>query len=846
MPTARLLRPWGLTLAAAVSLTSAARAQTPTNLPTSMPTPQQAQTLLQERPELAAQLRQRILTSGMSAEQIRARLKAEGYPESFLDAYLPGSTAQAMPSEDVLTAVGKLGMAGESDLAMLRTMLGKGAVRADSVVVRDDVARRETPEAAELYGLALFRNQTTEFLPSLDGPVDANYRLGPGDQLVLILTGEVELAHTLDVTREGFIVIPQVGQLGVANLTLAQLEDLLYARLARSYSGVRRGADAPTKFSVSVARLRAIQVYVTGDVVRPSSYRISSASTAMTALYAAGGPTEHGSLREVTVRRGGRIVGTLDVYDYLLRGDNAKDVRLENGDVVFVRPHGPRVRVTGEVLRPATYELKEGETIRDAVTVAGGFRATAQTQRVQLERIVPAAERVAGGRDRTVLDISGGRTVAELPALAVQAGDELRVFPIAERVRGQVAVVGHVWTPGTQAIGAGLTLGGALRAAGGVRPDVYLGEVLVTRQRPDQPPLQLRAALRDSTGTPVEDLALREDDEVRVFSVTEFRPERYVAIGGSVRKGGRYPWREGITLRDLVLLAGGMREGAYLREAEVARLPADRERGATATTLRVPLDSSYLGDYRPGEAYHGAPGQPFPAFRSAPEVTLQPYDNVLIMEQPDWQLQRTVTLTGEVRFPGRYALQSKTERISDLVRRAGGLTGSADPDAAYFARVRAAASFAGEVASIEARTRVGVDLARAIARPQSDENLVLLDDDSLHVPFRRTTVEIRGAVNAPTAVTVDNGAGLGHYLRAAGGATSKGDERRAYVIQPNGKIESTRRILWIISLVPEPRAGATVVVPPREETRTSGERAATIALIAQTLASLAAVAALLR
>ncbi|MDQ8145883.1 MAG: polysaccharide export protein, partial [Gemmatimonadota bacterium] len=369
------------------------------------PSAAEAQALLQARPELVQQLRQRIITSGMTAEQVRARLKAEGYPENLLDAYLPGSSGAAgAVGEDVLGAIRRLGIADDAEISTMRTMLG-GAVPA-AEEVRDEQKGQNQEESDELFGLALFRSATSEFLPTMDGPVDANYRLGPGDQLVLILTGQVELAHTLDVTREGFVVIPQVGQIAVANLTMEQLENLLYQRLPRSYSGVRRGADAPTRFTVSVSRLRAIQVYVTGDVVRPSSYRISSAGTAMTALYAAGGPTERGSLREVTVRRAGRTVATLDVYDYLLRGDNSADVRLENGDVLFVRTHGPRVRVAGEVVRPATYELKPGETLRDALSAAGGFRATAATRRVQIQRIVPPAERVEGGRDRSVIDVA--------------------------------------------------------------------------------------------------------------------------------------------------------------------------------------------------------------------------------------------------------------------------------------------------------------------------------------------------------------------------------------------------------------------------------------------------------
>jgi protein involved in polysaccharide export with SLBB domain len=828
-----------IALAASLLLADAAASQ-------ARPSPAEAQALLQARPELVQQLRQRIITSGMTAEQVRARLRAEGYPENLLDAYLPGSTSSpGAVGEDVLGAVRRLGIVGDDEMATLRTMMGQPTPAAEEV--RDDVKGQDQGEADELFGLSLFRNTTSEFLPTMDGPVDANYRLGPGDQLVLILTGQVELAHTLDVTREGFIVIPQVGQISVANLTLEQLENVLYQRLPRSYSGVRRGADAPTRFTVSVSRLRAIQVYVTGDVVRPSSYRLSSAGTALTALYAAGGPTEQGTLREVVVRRGGEVVASVDMYDYLLRGDNSNDMRLENGDVVFVRTHGPRVRMSGEVLRPATYELKPGETLRDALIAAGGFRVTAQTDRVQIERIVPPAQREAGGRDRSVIDVtSAGTRVEDFPALPMSGGDVVRVFGVSDRVRNRVTVRGNVWTPGTQAMTPGLTLSQALRVAGGLKPDTYLGQVLISRLRPDSTREQLRAVLRDTTGAVVTDVALREDDEVEVFSLTEFRPDRHVAIGGSVNNGGRYPWREGMTLRDLVLLAGGLREGAYLNEAEVARLPLDRTAGVTATTIRVPMDSSYLADYVPGRPYAAAPGVAAAAPGSAEEFALHPYDNVLIVQQPDFQLQRRVRIGGEVRFPGVYTLTRKNERLADVIRRAGGLTAEADPIAAYFSRQRSDAAFFAEIVDNQSRTRVGVDLTKALSTPSSEDNLVLLDGDEIEVPSKRSTVEIRGEVNSPTAIAVRRNENLKYYIRAAGGSNLNGDLRRAYVIQPNGKIESRESFLFVIPRYPQPLAGSTVVVPARRPSPPTSERTATVALIAQTLASIAAVAALLR
>src|SRR5213076_2481453 len=225
---------------------------------------------------------------------------------------------------------------------------------------------------SDVFGVDVFRRTTTQFLPLLAGPVPADYKLGPGDNLVLILTGDVELAYSLPVTREGFLVIPQVGQVHVANLTLDQLRDLLYSRLGRVYSGVRRGANATTRFDVSVANVRANQVYVVGEVAQPGAYQLSALGTVFTALYAAGGVTERAKLRGVEVRRFGKVVATLDLYDYLLHGDTKSDIRLETGDVVFVAVHGTRVDLTGAVRRPATYELKAGETLADLIGAAGG------------------------------------------------------------------------------------------------------------------------------------------------------------------------------------------------------------------------------------------------------------------------------------------------------------------------------------------------------------------------------------------------------------------------------------------------------------------------------------------
>lgn len=784
------------------------------------PPSEQTRALVAARPELVQQLRQRLSNSGMNRDQIRARLRAEGYPEDLLDAYLPGAAGSAAaPSAEVFAAVQQLGIVDSASAENLRLLQADSTSPYVSLLVRDSLDRlRESrrrrlfredvadsmaraDSGYNIYGLDVFRSSTSRFEPNVSGPVDASYRLGAGDRLVLILTGDVEASYTLDVTREGFVVIPKVGQLYVANLTLGDLDNVLYARLGKVYSGVRRTAGAPTRFSVSVARLRANQVFVLGEVERPGSYTVSSAGTAITALYAAGGPTTSGSFRSIQIKRRERLVGALDLYDYLLRGDASRDARLETGDIVFVPARGLRVRVVGEVVRPATYELRDDETLADLIRAAGGFRAEASRRRVQIQRILPPDQRTADGRDRVTLDIESDQAATNGSALRVplQPGDIVRVFPIASRVRNTVTVMGNVWSPGLQGLTPGMTIRDALKAAGGPKPDVFLGQVLVERVRPDLSRVQLRAALRDTSGAVIGDFPLAEDDVVQLFSLSDFRPDRYVTIGGAIRNGGRFGYREGMTMRDLVLLAGGVQESAYLKEAEIARLPKDRAGQATAITMRVPLDSTYLFERIAGAAYLGAPGLPAAA-RGAPEVQLKPYDNVMIMEQPSWELQRIVTVSGEVKFPGQYALKTRSERVADLIERAGGLTSEAYPEGSVFTRSR------GDVG------RVAIDVPLAIRKRKSPENLLLMDGDSIAIPQRSFVVTVRGAVNAPNVVAYVPGRDIDYYISQAGGESRDADKGRAYITQPSGKRETKSRL----GIAPKPLAGSLVIVPERD------------------------------
>jgi polysaccharide biosynthesis/export protein len=693
------------------------------------PSAAQVQGALQQ-PGLADAVRQRIGASGLTPDQIRARLRASGYPATLLDAYLGGTVpgqGSPEPGFQELAAIQALGLAPVSQPFLA---VDTGLIRA-----------RGGDKPSRVFGVDVFRRSTTQFLPLLAGPVPADYRLGAGDQLVLILTGDVELTYALPVTREGFILIPQVGQVYVSSLTLDQLRRVLYDRLGRVYSGVRR-TNATTRFDVTVSNVRANQVYVVGEVAQPGAYQVSSLGTALTALYAAGGVTERGNLRAVELLRGGKPAATLDLYGYLLRGDTRADVRLETGDVVFVPVHGLRVEVTGAVTRPAIYEQRAGETLEDLVEAAGGFRPDAALTRIAVHRVTPAPQRGPGAFARQVVDV-------------------------------------EMDSPG----------GGAIPA-----------------------------------------IALQDGDSVVVDSVPALNQQLYVGIAGMVQKPGAYPWRPGMTLRELVAWARGPRIGASLREAEIARLPADRAEGQLATTIRVPLDSTYLFERDASGRYIGAAGVSFPAPGSAADVPLEPFDNVLIFRQPDFELQRTVTITGEVQYPGTYALKAKDDRLLDLIERAGRLTPRAYAEGIRFVR---AAGDAG---------RINIDLPRVLRDAGARDNVILQPGDSVNIPEFQPSVRVVGAVNSPGSVLYKRGAGLDYYLSAAGGFNRLADRSAVSVRFANGEVRTRGGgFLFFGGGAPSPGPGSDVYVPAKDPSAPRTDYVSLFGAVAQILASTVAI-----
>jgi protein involved in polysaccharide export with SLBB domain len=725
---------------------------------------------------------------------MRAALQRVGYDPGLADRYYDviegrSSATEGEVDRNVLEAMSALGVpavAHADELTLTSPWVGDSllidSLALDSLRL-DSLAMDSLATAPRVYGLDLFRRFTTQFDAPLSGPVDPEYVLGPGDELSLVMTGEVQSSWAFEVTREGFIVVPEAGQVFVSGLTLDELEDRLYDVLGRRYSGVRRDADAPIRFHVGLRRLRTSAVYVIGETVRPGAYQVSSVATVLNALYLAGGPNEQASFRHVEVRRNGEVADTLDLYDYLMGGDTRDDVRLHHGDVVFVPVTGPRVTIEGAVRRPAIYEMTDGEGLGSALDFAGGLSSNAAAHRVQIDRILPADERTPG-IDRVLIDVDATRLAVGSP-VALRDGDVVRVFEVRADRRNRVTLTGEVNRPGVYEWRAGLTLADLVDRAGGLGEKAYRPRTHVFRLNPrDGSRHLLRVDADQFAVTP-----LMDRDSVVLYDITALATPQFVSIDGFVKVPGTYELAEGMTLQDLVLAAGGFVQGAYTVEAELARAPSTSTDGADAPSImRVRLggrpDSASAGviEWRP----------------DAEEVRLEHGDRVYIRKAPAFDVPRSVVVAGEVEFPGAYALTSERVRVSDIMARAGG----AKPEA-----------YLPGAQLVRDDHLVATDIATAVESPGGREDVELMAGDSINVPRLDATVLVRGAVGFETRVRYEPDRGLGYYIDRAGGYADNADKGRATVTEQNGERKLARVRRFFFDSLPEPGPGSTVFVP---------------------------------
>ena len=691
------------------------------------------------------------------------------------------------------------------------------------------------------FGYDLFTTLPTTYAPATDIPVPPEYVIGPGDTLEVLLIGEEGGQYSLPVSRDGAVDFPQLGPIQVAGLRFAAAKDLIERRVSEQMIGMRA--------SVSMGALRSIQVFVVGEAERPGSYTVSGLSTVTNVLFASGGVKPIGSLRAIQVKRSGRVVRTLDLYDLLLEGDSSDDLRLQSGDVVLIPPIGTTVAISGEVLRPAIYELAAGAKAADVLRLAGGLTPEADPRTGRLDRVDDRRNRVVMNVDLTS---EAGR------ALPVQTGDAIRVLPIRDSMEGAVGVFGHVHREGTVQHRPGMRLTELLGSLEEFKPLADLRYVLIRRETGPTRKMSVvsaDAAAAFADPASAENIVLEPRDRAYVFDLASSRdrvvapivldlnrqssrsePLQVVGIGGRAKVPGQYPLEPGMRVSDLLRAGGSLDQAAYGTEAELTRYEVVNGEERKTELFKIDLARVAAGD-------------------ASADMMLQPFDYLVIKEVTFWSEQEFVTLAGEVRFPGKYPV-ARGETLRSVVLRAGGLTAHAFAEGSVFTRndlrereqrqlgvlaerlrreiaglslqrsqagdtvgttqaIAAGESLLSELDSTQAMGRLVIDLDRSLrATPGSSMDIFMKNGDTLVVPRRMQEVTVIGEVQNATSLLWIDGFTRDDYIERSGGVTQRADARRIYVIRANGSVAANEGGSWFGrrgDLVIRP--GDTIVVP---------------------------------
>lgn len=748
---------------------------------------------LQDRSALEAQLRQRGLTieqlrtmarqSGLSPEEIRQRIVEQGYDAALVDELFQSESAASgfeanaplpFASADLLNALEAVGL-----------LTSPASIAETGLSGVEEFEEEESYGELPVFGSDIFRRGAAD--PMLAVPAGDDYVLGPGDRVFFVLTGDVEEAHTLEVTREGMLIVPRVGQMAVAGTTLGDFENHLEERLRTVYSDVGRDLRARIRFSVSIGRFRTIQVQVVGAVTNPGSYSVSAVATIIDALYRAGGPTSHGSYRHIRLVRGNDVIEA-DLYPYITSGGPSLYPRLRGGDVIHVPWVRKQVTLRGEIRNQAVYEIRDAESLIDVLGFAGGLLPTGRADIASMTRILPPEDRNRL-MDRTFADIPLDSVLAGTALFSLEAGDDIQILPIRNQIHNRVVITGAVYWAGTYEMDSSMTLRDLIEKAGGLLPDALKVDVLIIRQ--DSASLSqtmLRHDLTLDTVGPV----LVDRDEVLVFSKTLLIRRDSVGIFGFVSQPGYYPFLPGMTAGDLILLAGGFLPGAMTTEAEIARLSTAGER-FTRYTLRTQIRQSI-------SRFASADVGELPDSQKQ-ESLLVARDQVFIRGRPGYSEDITVTLSGQFVKPGRYVIENSEERLSSVIERAGGLTSLAVED----------------IRLIRKGIVVAVDYARTKHAPGGVGDPILEDGDEVIAPIRRNTVVIGGAVAFAAETAFRVGMSVDDAIAQAGGFTRVADRDAVVVSYPDGSRATTKKTLRLFRSHPPLMAGATIYVPESEE-----------------------------
>jgi protein involved in polysaccharide export with SLBB domain len=751
------------------------------------------------------------------------RADALGYTD---DQLIQMAQAQGMKAAEIEKLRTRVEAIRSQTASSLGTTGGKAVTTQNGRTYQDDSLKSAPPTTtvpakpaavpSRVFGSELFANSDLKFEPNLRMATPRGYIIGPDDELLIDLTGNNEANYRLKVSPDGNISVQYAGLIAVGGLSIEQATSKIRTVLSKTYPALKSGGS---QVAVNLGNIRSIKVTIVGNAVKPGSYTLSSLSTVFNALYASGGPGQNGTYRKIQVIRNNKIIASIDIYDFLLKGIQTKNVRLQDQDVINIPVYQTRVDMTGQVKRPAIFEVLNNESLEDLIEFAGGFSNEAYTAKIKVLQNT--------NRERKISDISADNFKTYYPL----NGDTYVVEKILDRFANRVEVSGAVFRPGQYELEKGLTLKALISKADGLKEDAFLNRGYISRLNADNTQALISFDVQKIVNGTEADIPLLREDKVTISSIFDLRDEYKITIQGAVRAPGTFEFAENMSLESLIQQAGGFKEGATPQRIEISR----RVKNSNVMSLSAITAEVFTVDVDPKLQLIGE------------SFTLQPFDIVSVRNSEGFQTQKQVRIEGEVLHPGIYTLSRKDERISDLMKRVGGLTPSAYADGASLKRPgqnylsdedredrskddkvnlrnlnRLKEQGAKDTTSIDkeidvlSSDLVGINLKKAIEGPMSRNDLILEDGDVIRVPRQLQTVKVIGEVLKPNSMIYVPGRSLKAYISGSGGFSYNAYKKATYVVYPNGSIASNRKFLFFNNF-PRVTPGSEIFVPKRAE-----------------------------
>ena len=716
----------------------------------------------------------------------------------------------------------ELDLAGKDSLSFSLDKNGN-LVRKDMTIFKE-----ELPEDL-VFGRNIFNSNNLTFEPSANLPTPANYRLGPGDEIIIDVWGASQASIQQTISPDGAINIDNLGLVFINGMTINQANSYLRKELNKIYAGL--SDENPTShLKVSLGNSRTIQINVMGEVYQPGTYALSAFSTVFHALYSAGGVSEIGSLRNIQVVRNGKAIAKVDVYDFIMHGKTNDDISLQEGDVIIVAPYEALVKIEGNVKRPMKYEMQNGETVSTLLKYAGNFSSDAYTQSMKLIR--------QNGKEYQIFTVDN----MDYTVFKLKDGDVLTAEAILDRFENKLEIKGAVYRPGIYQFGGDLnTVKQLVEKADGIMADAFLGRAVLHREREDLTKEIVQVDLKAILNGTKPDIALKRNDVLYIPSIHDLQDLGNLEIFGEVARPGKYIYADNMTLEDLIIQAGGLLESASTVKVDVSRRIKDNK----STEISSTIGEMYSFALKDGFVVDGETG-----------FILQPYDQIYVRRSPGYQPQANVNIQGEILYDGTYSLTSKNERLSELVKKAGGATPYAyvkgsklmrkanDEEMKRMADVLKIMQreMGGNVDSLKLELdsiySVGIDLEKALKYPGSDADIVLREGDQLIIPEMTNTVKINGAVMMPNTVSYNSRMSVKDYISQAGGYANGARKSKAFIIYMNGQVAEVKG-----NGKHQVEPGCEIIVPIKDKTKADKWNIQTILGIASSIGSLGLTAA---